>query len=203
MTNTEYKRRLDELIFTCGMNCRYHQILKQRFGRWDRGIRIAVGVLAIAGLVVAFPETVPATMGLTVAVLALAVAVVLNIIPVGDWSRDHAELFRLWSDLRRDAVLEEHETCEAEEDKEAAPFRFRRLCELDGKAEALHAAEPAPHRHLLDRCYGDELESVWGKGIRTPEQAEERRVQIHLTPLVSGAAGAARREPASGAGVEG
>ncbi len=203
MTNTEYKRRLDELIFTCGMNCRYHQILKQRFSRWDRGIRIAVGVLAIAGLVVAFPETVPAALGLAVAVLALAVAVILNIVPVGDWSRDHAELFRLWSDLRRDAVLEEHETCEAEEEKEAASFRFRRLCELDGKAEALHAAEPAPNSNLLEQCYGDELESVWGKGIRTPEQAEERRLHIHSALLVSGAAAGARREPASGAGVEG
>ena len=172
------------------------------FARWDRGIRIIVGILSIIGLIVAFPDVVRPAIGITVAVASLAAAVVLNILPVSDWSRDHAELFRLWSDLRKDAVLEEHETCEAEDEKEAASFRFRRLCELTGKAEALDALEPAPNQKLLLRCYGDEMEHLWGTGVRTEEQAEQKRRQRHATPsaLVVASEAKPEQEPAADVG---
>jgi hypothetical protein len=172
MTYGEYKRRLHELKFTCGMNMRYHHCLEWRWGMADKIVRIIVGVLAIFGLVYAVPDFLNPLSGLIIAVVSLVAAAVLNIVPVGDREKHHGELFRLWGDLRSDAVQEEHKTCESEDDKEANKPRFERLCELVQKSDALNSVESAPWKGLLKKCYWEEEKS---------ERAPTSQDQIHET----------------------
>jgi hypothetical protein len=172
MTRSEYDRRLHELAFTCKMNLRYHQCLQRRYTLWDRSIRIAVAVLAVIGFVAAVPNLVNAWVGLLLAAVSILVALVLNVVLVGDWARTHAELFRLWSDLRTDAVLQEHKALEVGDADTVPDYLSERLAELTAKSLQLDADEPAPFEKLLKRCMGDEIETMYGSGIRTKEQAD-------------------------------
>ena len=180
MTNRELKDRLDDLIYTCGMNARYHQQTAANRGSWDKGIRITVGILAVAGLVFAVPNLKMGTLdvplvGLFVAIISLVVAVILNIVPVGDREKLHGELFRMWSELRKDAEMEEYKVCEADPDAQAPEHSFERVRELAGKSLALDADEPEPNKKRLELCQGDENERRWGEGIRTNAQVEAER----------------------------
>ncbi len=179
MTNSEYQKRLYELTHTCEMNQLYHQILEWRFGFADKTLKIIVGILAVAGAVLAVPglQATWAWTGFYVAGLSAAFAVALNVIPVGDKEKTHGELFRLWSDLLNDALQEEHKTCEKDEDKEAQALHNSRLGELLAKRELLNASESAAWPKLLLRCQGDVNERRWGEGIRTFEQAEAERAR--------------------------
>src|SRR5437899_2431204 len=92
MTNSEYKRRLHHVVFTCGINHRYHHTLEWVWGAVDKGIRVGVGVLAIVGLVLAVPSFVDSMVGFYVAIASVVVALALNIVPVGDWEKFHGEM---------------------------------------------------------------------------------------------------------------
>jgi hypothetical protein len=182
MTNAEYQKRLHELICTCEMNQLYHQRLEWRYVVADRLLKIAVGILAVVGAVLAMPETttagpptVWACIGFVAACLSAAFAVALNVIPVGDTAKTHGEMFRLWSDLLKDALQEEHKTCEAEADGAVRKAHDDRLCELIAKKETLNASETAAWPKLLLRCQGDVNERRWGEGIRTAEEVETER----------------------------
>ena len=70
-----------------------------------------------------------------------------------------------------------------DEAKSPPKYVLERLEEVTAKEHTLHAAEPAPWVGLLDKCQGDEIESQWGRGIRTSEQAEEERTR-RLQPRV-------------------
>jgi hypothetical protein len=179
MTNSEYQKRLYELIYTCEMNQLYHQILEWRFGFADKALKIIVGILAVAGAVLAVPGLPSswAWTGFYVAGLSAAFAVALNVIPIGDKEKIHGELFRLWTDLLKDALQEEHKTCEKDEGKEAHALHDSRLRELLAKKESLNASESAVWKNLLLRCQGDVNERRWGEGVRTFEQAEAERAR--------------------------
>jgi hypothetical protein len=179
MTNNEYQTRLYELINICEINQLYHQRLEWRFGFADKALKIIVGVLAVAGAVLAVPG-IPTSWtwaAFIVASLSAVFAVALNIIPVGDKEKSHGEMFRLWSDLLKDALQEEHKTCEMESGKDVPKSVDEHLRELIGKKECLNASESAAWPKLLLRCQGDVNERKWGDGIRTFEQAEEERAR--------------------------
>ena len=179
MTNSEYRKRLHDLLFTCEMNQLYHQTLEWRYGLLDKALKIMVGVLAASGAVLAVPGQ-PASWswaGFIVAGLSAAFAVALNVVPVGDREKAHGGMFRLWSDLLKDALQEEHKTCEKDTEKDAQKIHDERLCELIGKKESLNASESAAWPRLLLKCLGDLNERRWGEGIRTFEQAEEERAR--------------------------
>src|SRR5207249_1296788 len=109
----------------------------------------------------------------------------LNIIPVVEKAKFHGEMFRAWSELRADAVLEGQKTC----DSIAKSYHFERLAELIGKMESLHREESSPDVKLLRRCQEDENEMVWGRGIRTNDQVElEREKRLQQAPLSTSAA---------------
>ena len=158
----EYDRRLAEVEYNAGMNARYHQILEAKYDRYDKAVRVMVAIGAIIGTVFAVPkfeEIFPdssrlavALTGFVIAVLSLAAAAILNIVPIAEKAKFHGEMFRSWSDLRKDAVLAEHKTCAIE----PTDFHADRLFELVGKAESLHAQEPFPDEALLRECQDDE-----------------------------------------------
>src|SRR5207249_9315281 len=115
--------------------------------------------------------------GLPVAIVSVIVAIALNIIPIGDWEKTHAELFRSWSDLRKDAEVEATKACSLDPKDSVPPHVADRLCDLTNKEHSLDADEPAPWKWLLKRCQGDEVQSRWGIGIRTLADAEKERAK--------------------------
>src|SRR5712692_1310115 len=199
MTNGELKNRLDDLIYQCGMNQCYHQRTAAVLGRWDKGIRITIGILAVVGLVLAVPtlkisKIDVGTTGLVTAIVSLVAAVILNIVPVGDREKLHGELFRLWSELLKDATVEECKVCEAVSDDSADEHAFDRLKELLSKAGSLNADEPAPNESRLRRCQEDENERRWGEDIRTSADVEAegtRRLKAEKESMSSSSASSA------------
>jgi len=177
MNHDEYCCRMRDVKYTAGMNARYHQNCEDWFDWWDKAIRVAVAGLAVFGLVLAVPgldkdwpgANIP-WWGLVVAILSMVAAVALNVIPVVEKAKFHGEMFRAWSELRKEAVLEEHKTCDGSKD-----HHIDRLAELISKMESLNAREPFPDSELLEKCQEDENEAEWGKGIRTEQQVEEER----------------------------
>jgi hypothetical protein len=174
MTKDEYCKRLRNVVFTCTANQRYHQILERRWTFLDRAIRIIVGVLAIVGAIIAVPSLDLPKSGFIIGIISVVAAVILNVLPVGDWAKTHGEMFRLWSELRKDAAQEEHKACDVCETN-VPDAMSDRLCELVGKMESLNADEPAPFKKLLIRCFEDENEAEWGPGIRTNAQVASER----------------------------
>jgi hypothetical protein len=168
------------------MNVRYHQHYVCKWRIVDRAIRIAVGILAVFGLLFSVPGFDYQPWGLIVGIVSLITAVVLNIVPVGDWEKLHGELFRLWADLRKQAAKENHRACDLDDDetKEVTKAMAERLGDLDEDGQVLDSMEPAPSKAFLKECLGDEIESVWGQGIRTYEAAERAR-SARIPPTVT------------------
>jgi hypothetical protein len=160
MTAPEYQYRLRTLITTCAMNQKYHHTLEWRYGMADKVIRIVVGVLAVVGLAAAFGGPDHHTADIWLAVVSLVAALALNIVPVGDREKHHGELFRLWSDLRRDADREELKGCELGDDDKATGPCVERLSELLGKKDSLNATESAPWPKLIARCAAEAHEET-------------------------------------------
>jgi hypothetical protein len=112
------------------------------------------------------------------ALISVVVAGVLNIVPVVEKAKFHGEMFRAWSELRKDGVLEQQKTC-GEEPQE---HHVNRLAELTGKMESLHTMEPFAEVALLQKCQEDENEAEWGTGIRTHQQVEAEMARRTLAP---------------------
>src|SRR5439155_12646904 len=98
---------------------------------------IIVGILAIVGAIVAVPSLDLPRPGFIIGLISVVAVIILNVLPVGDWAKTHGEMFRLWSELRKDAGQEEHRACENGED--VREHASDRLCELIGKMESLNA----------------------------------------------------------------
>jgi hypothetical protein len=177
MTTDEYCARLHEVVFTASANAAYHQELQARYQRSDKAIRIIVAILALIGVILAVPGfAIPHVdvgwVGFVVAIFSVAMAMVLNIVPVSERAVLHGEMFRAWSALRKDGVLEQHKARNCDE---VADHRCERLGELIGDLESLHAMEdPEGDDKLLLRCQEDENERLWG--VRTNEEVQKKRI---------------------------
>jgi hypothetical protein len=91
----------------------------------------------------------------------------VNVVPVGKWMTEFAEMFRSWSDLLLDEQALELKASELEVPADL----MERLAEMLSRQCQLNALEPAPEEEMLFRCQGDINERMYGKGIRTYEQA--------------------------------
>jgi len=140
------------------MNQRYHQSRASLFARWDRRVKIAVGLLAVAGAVLAFSGSV--VWSVIISCLAAAAAVVLNVIPISDWHCHHVELFRRWTDLREDA-----DALLFDLNDDVPPELIARLKSLDAKLHRICGSEPEADSRLLVECQQAEERS------RQPEPA--------------------------------
>ena len=112
---------IDTLSFTAGMNLDYHQHEASSWAFWDTVVKVVVGILAVCTVwwelkpqtdFRIFPRIYRITtapiirhgswLSLRSAILTAILAVVLSVIPMGDWSREHQGLFQRWTDLRSD-----------------------------------------------------------------------------------------------------
>lgn len=82
------------------------------------------------------------------ALAASAAAIVLNIVPLGAWDRDHVDWFRRWTDLREELdglILNSEEDTPTDE-------AIQRLKEAEAKIHRISATEPLVNKSLKDRC---------------------------------------------------
>src|SRR5260370_28182557 len=139
MTNKEVKRQLHKIAFRAGFNLHYHQEVERTYSVCDRAIRILVGVLAVSALCFAVARK--ETGDIIFAFLSMVAALILNVIPIGDWAKREGELFRLWSELFKDVAIEQNRAAQFDEDRDD-PWFNERLNDLTAKEESLHAAQP-------------------------------------------------------------
>jgi hypothetical protein len=188
MTESQCKKRLHDLIFGCGANQRYHQLMASYWGLADKAAKISVAAVAVVALALTFMDHDWKRAEIIWASIAAALAIVLNVVPFGEREKFYDELFHSWSDLRTDAQVFELKV--ELSDAPAEQHICERLAELIGKEHLIDSREPAPFRRLLIRCQGDENESRWGAGIRTFAQVEQERAkrQPVVNPIVAFAA---------------
>ncbi len=173
--NVEKQRDLlHELTYTCTMNQLYHQRFAHWWWRWDKAVKITVGLLAVIALVAVYlPESPGWWIEPLSAWLAAIAAIVLNVVPVGEWESRHSELFRAWSDLGARANLLELKTSDLPENEPLNPILVDWYQSLAADRDRLDAQEPAANDELLKRCQEDVNEMRYGEGIRTTKQVED------------------------------
>lgn len=170
----EFEKLVRCAKYTSGFNQRYHQICEWRWGVADKAIRVAVGVFAVFGFWLGMKGAEYAVHAEVIAVLSLAVAFALNVIPTGEREKYHAEQFHRWSDLRKTAESLGSRLVIAPKEG-VTPAMRERIEEIIETEHSLHSGEPAPWVKLLLKCQEEENQSEWGPGIRTHEQVEEER----------------------------
>lgn len=169
MTPEDFEQKQYATSVCAGMNQRYHQSKASRWARFDRSFRIAVGVAAVGG---AMMSVVTATtngwgwdaLSITIASIAAGIGVSLNVVPFGDWERQHVDYFRRWSDLREEVDALEFEIA----DKPTAT-QTARLKNLDAKANRICGLEPKADEKLLNECYESEVRSRQPDTLSLPE----------------------------------
>ncbi len=166
MNKTQFRQAVNDLVFQASMSMRYCSTLGWRFDAADRAIRVAVGLVAAIGVVWS------GTIWINLTALVLAIA--LNIIPTGTFARFYSDLLRRWSDIRLngESVLLQ---AEAHKGPNVPQWMMDRLRNLLETKVCVLAVEPAPWGSLLKRCYGDQIEALYGPGIRTVEAAQKKR----------------------------
>jgi hypothetical protein len=194
MKISDFQHELHELAYTGEVNQRYHQIKQRQMWWWDKAVKIGVAVLAVVALVTAFLGDELKLLEQAAASVAAVAAIVLNVIPVGEWETHYGELFRAWSDLLLGAEKLELKARELDAEAPVHNYLLEQFADLRGQACQLDATEHAPDDKLLDRCQGDINERAYGSGIRTYEQA----MAVHAKAKQAIRAGLEMRGPASG-----
>jgi hypothetical protein len=106
MTKDKFLDTQYVLSVTAGVNQRYHQRRAWLWVTCDRSCKILVGILAVASVCLSVAAAAYRgwdTASIIVASLAAVAAIVLNVLPLGDWASLHAALFQRWTDLREEA----------------------------------------------------------------------------------------------------
>jgi len=160
MTRDDFLDKQYELSVQAGMNQRYHQRYATWYWQWDAGIKAVTAAAAVIGLALsiatAFPNSNPYLVGAEVflAIVTTVAAVVLNVIPVGNWEQFHRDFFRQWTDLREELESLLYE-CQGEPDSP----HIMQLQKLEGKMHRICGQEPSPNDNLIRICFEAEKKS--------------------------------------------
>jgi hypothetical protein len=159
------------------MNQFYHQRKTRKYWRQDKGVKIAVGILAMLALSATFLPESCKWLDILAALIAAVMAIVLNVVPVGEWEAESSEHFRAWSDLRICTEQLKVEACELKPD-ETDKCLNTRYADLLSRRHELNAGESDPDEALLEKCRTD-TEKMFGLSdqVQTGETvaAEARR----------------------------
>ena len=159
MDSSAFRTKRYQLSVLTGMNQRYHQRRTHVWTVCNRSVQITVGVLAVAGVCLsvaawlAHDDRVDIA-AIIVASLAAIAAIALNVLPLGDWSQQHADLFRRWSDLREDI-----DGLLFDVDGDPGIVQSERLKQLDAKVHRICGSEPHFQKKLLEECLAEEEQS--------------------------------------------
>jgi hypothetical protein len=158
------------LSYTAEVNQRYYQLKKTTTWRLDKGFKIGVALLAVtAALFVFLPHDLK-WLEVVSAILAVAMAIVLNVIPVGEWMTEYGEMCHSWNSLFIEIDRLKMRTRDIA-NEEAIPAHYEEsLIDMNARQYELdqdHAADDA----LLVRCQEEVNNRMYGGDVRTYEQA--------------------------------
>ncbi|NKC16016.1 MAG: hypothetical protein GKR94_28595 [Gammaproteobacteria bacterium] len=150
------EERLYDGRYRADLSRRYHQVMAWRYRLLDRTIRASVVLLAGASFTASLltfqgaPVSVSPTTAAVLAFASMAAALVLNVVPVADYTRDYDDLYRSWNayfgrwldiELRFDL-----------DDTPSLDAYLREIRDLEALQTHTQNSEPAPWRFLLERC---------------------------------------------------
>jgi hypothetical protein len=155
MNHDDFEQKQYHLSVTAQMNQLYHQSRARWWTVWNRGVQIAVAVLAVIGVCLALAAAMTHDFGTDLAAiivegLAAVAAIALNVLPLGDWAGESSSFLRQWSDLREDIDALDFDLAE-----QVTPELIARLKVLDGKVHRICGSEPRMNEALLGKCYRD------------------------------------------------
>lgn len=168
MNADDVAQELFRLDFRAAMSQEYFQIMEWRWSMIDILAKIAVAVLAILGICAAAGKPKPiGKRGFNVAIASVFLLIVILILPAGKWAQDYRELALQWGTVRQQTTRSDTE--------------FQKASDTEKASEAISAIqmrigmiqEPAPWRGLVERCYWDQIERIYGEGIRSKEALTE------------------------------
>lgn len=160
MNHQQAMQRLYELSVQAGMNQRYHQIYSSWWWGWDTFMKVTTAALSVVGAMLAVTSLYAATppvwdqLSLGLAVISAIVAVALNVVPFGNWEKDHRDHMRQWFDFREDV---DSIRLGCQHDQTCVPFE--EIKKLDGKMHRICSQEPSPNTRVIKECYDAEERS--------------------------------------------
>jgi hypothetical protein len=181
MEKENLKNSVWELSFIVSMNQDYYQTLTFYAACLDRLVRIVVGILAVFSLIIAcVPDW--GSWSITLAIVSLVTALVLNIVPLQNYERKFAQLYQQWTDLR--AHLQRFEIRVFGQVLEAnfmicskgrliekvLPADARDFQDLTNERHRIEADEFWDCDWLNRKCQRAERQRRWGPQIKTYEQ---------------------------------
>ncbi|MFI5113508.1 MAG: hypothetical protein ACHP7J_00085 [Terriglobales bacterium] len=192
MKNQSLKLALYKMTMNCDANQRYHQILRWRWMVADKAAKILVAMFASLALGAVFLDEHWKPLEITVALIALVSAIVVNVAPFGEYEMAYERLFQGWSKLRKSVDLLHLKT--EDNSLDADPHVVEQFHDLQNERNLLNAEETAPYRSLLAKCEADSKQSF--TGFRTNAEIEEERFKREKAsqPATASASAAAGQE---------
>jgi len=167
MTNDDALEQLWRIEVEASISKRYHQFFHSRHSWCDRFVRITVGFLSVFGLVFTLsPSIENKWIPISVAVLGVFAAIVLNIVPFGEWSRNSEDFARRWTQLSADAEAWGSLLRSERNDGNAHKYVENAVQRMIQKQNELEGSEPSPDRKRLEQCQAEEHQY---RGLPSPE----------------------------------
>lgn len=160
--------------YTARMNQLYHTNLTWWFGVTDRCLRIIVGILAVTSAVLAQSDH--SGWGFGLAMFTALMAVVLNVLPVGEWEKNHLDLFRRWSNVRRQwERMEMSISSITDITKDLTKPVVEEMNELNAEKLRIESDEPAASRKYVSRCQKQVVQSLMGS--KSPDEYMRHKIE--------------------------
>lgn len=156
------------------MSMYYYQMMEWYSNLLDMTIRALVGILAISSFtasILTFDNPifkVSPRAAFFFSVAALALAIILNVVPVGNWYQQYSELYRNWSANRARWQNLENRFKIRQDDR--MDDILLRVSELETETSYLQYSESAPWRRLLKKSQEKTNEHFYGVKRPTTEQ---------------------------------
>lgn len=170
MKASDFRLDIYKLTYTAEVNQRYYQLKYTSMWRWDKIIKVSVAALAMLATVCVFLPHEYKMLEFAIAFLAAILAIVLNVIPIGEWMVEHGEKCRCWNDLYICADKLRMMTRDIPDDESVPSYLLDHLHDLGAKQYQLddeHTGDEA----LLGRCQEDVNQRMYGGNVRTYEEA--------------------------------
>jgi hypothetical protein len=164
MNRRDFLQKQFELSVRAGTSQRYHQNVAQLWRRLDRAARFSSALFALLGATLAGMSILPAAqqpawampVSMVLGLISAALGFGVLVMPVGTWELESQDLYRRWTDLRKDVDALEFELG----DKPTATSTLvNSLSALERESHDLCGMEHAPSKALVRKLYDEEYAS--------------------------------------------
>jgi len=186
MNADDVAEQIFALSFKAAMSQEYFQTMEWRWWVADTVAKIVVALLAILGVYTAAGK--PKWLGkrgLDVAMASVLLLIIILIVPADRWAQDYRELGREWASIRQQAEI-------LDDDLKKDGVTDSILAQLQKTKERIGLIEePSIWRSLLVHCYWNQIERVYGEGIRSKDKLDEHlskaTAKEPMPPVLDGA----------------